>query len=362
MCPTTYHERDPLMRPAAAAPLLASASLLVLLLAGAGGAQPGAPGGVSAGAGIDARPLLPVADLGWLGHGVCYGPHRDGQRPGGPSPSAAQIREDLHLMAGHWDLIRIFGASGFGRAMLEQIVRDQLELKVMVGAWIDAESERDDLGEVVQPLPENVAANEREVAAAIALARDFPEHVIAVAVGNETQVSGSPYACDLDVLVGHVRSVREAVPVPVTTADDWRYWTRPESHRLAAELDFVLVHAHPLWEGQQLADAMPWLQARLAELQAMHPSRLVVIGETGWATDVPPRGEQAAMVQGAVGEAEQSVFYHASREWARSERLPMFTFEAFDENWKGGDHPRDVEKHWGLFRADRTPKAAISLP
>ena len=35
------------------------------------------------------------------------------------------------------------------------------------------------------------------------------------------------------------------------------------------------------------------------------------------------------------------------------------TFEAFDENWKGGDHPAEVEKHWGLFRADRTPKAAM---
>ena len=354
------------MRCQAPSPLQVSASVLMLLLAGAAGttgtagAQPGAPAGLSTDA--DVRPLLPVQDMGWLGHGICYGPHRDGQRPGGPTPTADQIREDLHLMADHWDVIRIFGSSGFGRVMLEQIVRDQLELKVVVGAWIDAEAERDDTGAVTAPLPGNAAANEREVAAAIALARDFPAHVIAVAVGNETQVAGSPYACDLDVLVGHIRTVRAGVTVPVTSADDWRYWAQPQSRRLAAELDFLLVHAHPLWEGQQLADAMPWLQARLAELQAMHPGRLVTIGETGWATDVAPVGEQAELIQGAVGEAEQAVFYNASRQWARSERIPMFTFEAFDENWKGGDHPRDVEKHWGLFRADRSPKAAISLP
>ena len=37
-----------------------------------------------------------------------------------------------------------------------------------------------------------------------------------------------------------------------------------------------------------------------------------------------------------------------------------FTFEAFDENWKGGPEPDDAEKHWGFFRADRTPKPAVA--
>ena len=31
-------------------------------------------------------------------------------------------------------------------------------------------------------------------------------------------------------------------------------------------------------------------------------------------------------------------------------------FEAFDEKWKGGEHPNEVEKHWGLIKSDRTPK------
>ena len=33
-----------------------------------------------------------------------------------------------------------------------------------------------------------------------------------------------------------------------------------------------------------------------------------------------------------------------------------FFFEAFDEKWKGGEHPNEVEKHWGLIYSDRTPK------
>ena len=35
-----------------------------------------------------------------------------------------------------------------------------------------------------------------------------------------------------------------------------------------------------------------------------------------------------------------------------------FYFEAFDEKWKGGQHPAEVEKHWGVYRSDRTPKPA----
>jgi exo-beta-1,3-glucanase (GH17 family) len=64
-------------------------------------------------------------------------------------------------------------------------------------------------------------------------------------------------------------------------------------------------------------------------------------------------------MKGALGEAEQAQFYAAARQWVDEARMPMFFFEAFDENWKGGDHPDEVEKHWGLFRADRTPKMAL---
>ena len=41
-------------------------------------------------------------------------------------------------------------------------------------------------------------------------------------------------------------------------------------------------------------------------------------------------------------------------------RLRGQYFEVFDENWKGGEDPAEVEKHWGLFRADRSPKAAMA--
>ena len=45
--------------------------------------------------------------------------------------------------------------------------------------------------------------------------------------------------------------------------------------------------------------------------------------------------------------------------WAEKEQVLVYYFEAFDENWKGSDDPLEPEKHWGLYRADRTPKLAL---
>ena len=296
------------------------------------------------------RPFQPYSGEQWIGDAVCYGPHRDGQRPGGPKPSPAQIREDLHLMADHWHLIRLYGSTGVTETLLSIIAADHLAMKVVLGVWIASEAGDD---------PEAAAANRTEVDAAIRLANAYPDQVAAVAVGNETQVGWSPHPSPLEKVIPYVRQVRAGVSVPVTSADDFGWWVRPESRVLAAELDFVFTHAHPLWNGRQLDEAMPWLIETIAAVQAMHPDREVVIGETGWATAVHDQGEQARLIKGAVGEAEQRRFYADVMAWARREKLATFIFEAFDENWKGGEHPNEVEKHWGVYRADRTPKAAL---
>ena len=44
-----------------------------------------------------------------------------------------------------------------------------------------------------------------------------------------------------------------------------------------------------------------------------------------------------------------------------SSGTPIFIFEMFDEPWKGGDDPAEVEKHWGLFGLDREAKPAGRL-
>ena len=295
----------------------------------------------------------------WMGNGISYGPHRDGQRPGGPAPSDAELRQDLELISCHWNLLRLYSCAAPTEAILKIIDHDRLDLKVVLGAWIAVEERRDSTGVVLDRFPEVRAANRGEVESAIRLAAAFPTIVLAVSVGNETQIFWSDHRTPSVLLINYVREVRARSPVAVTVADDFNFWNKPESRAVADEVDFLMVHAHPLWNGLQLDDAMNWTRQTLAAVQAVHPDRPLVLGETGWATQKHNEGEQATLIRGEPGEPQQASFYDALSGWSKQERVPTFFFEAFDENWKGGSHPDEVEKHWGLFRADRTPKRAM---
>ncbi len=306
------------------------------------------------------RPFEPTVDGHRIYNAVCYGPHRDGQRPGGNQPSAAQLLEDLRLMEPHWKLIRIYGTSEYTETFLQVIQENNIDVKVVLGVWIDPEEKRDEDGEVLERFEEAVALNLREVDAGIRLANTYSGIVSAVSVGNETQIFWSAHRSPLDILIGHVRHVREGVDVPVTVADDFNFWNKPESRELSSEVDFIMMHAHPMWNGLQLEEALNWQIEQLEIVQSVHPDRHVVIGETGWATSVIDEGDQGKLIKGKPGETEQKFFYEAIRSWAGTAKQTVFFFEAFDENWKGGTNPAEVEKHWGLFRADRNAKAAMS--
>lgn len=306
------------------------------------------------------RPFDPVVDGQRMYNAVCYGPHRDGQRPYEVQPSAEELLEDLRLMVPHWKLIRIYGAAGFAETFLKVIRENDIDVKIILGVWIDPEEKRDEAGEVLERFDEAAAKNLKEVAAGIRLANEYPEIIAAVSVGNETMIYWSAHVNYVDIVKGHVRRVRDGVKVPVTVADDFNFWNKPESRELSSAIDFIMMHGHPMWNGLQMEDALDWQREQFEVVQSMHAEMNIVIGETGWATSMIYEGEQGKLIKGNPGEAEQRMFYESIRAWATDEQKTVFFFEAFDENWKGGTDPAEVEKHWGLFRADRTPKEAMS--
>ena len=128
---------------------------------------------------------------------------------------------------------------------------------------------------------------------------------------------------------------------------------------VAAELDFIVLHVHALWAGCPLENALPWTERIYGEISAAHPTKTIVIGEAGWATHKHTEGEQAKLIKATPDEAGQERYWHELRGWALENQVTTFWFEAFDENWKGGPHPDEVEKHWGVFNADRTPKKVL---
>ena len=306
------------------------------------------------------RPFEPFIGKRWIGNGISYGPFRDGQSPiGGPWPSRDELREDLHLMSKHWNLLRMYGSRGPAETVVQLIHEEGIRMKVMLGAWIDTEVRFAEDGSVAEEYPATVAANRGEVETAIKLANAYRDVVIAVSVGNETQVSWSFHKVRTEVLLDYIRQVQARTSVPVTTADDFSYWNTPESKRLAREVDFIVMHAYAMWWGQSLGNAMAFTKEKYAEVAALHSAHQIVIGEAGWATKVHSEGEQALRIAGVAGEDQQKVFYDDFIAWTTQQRIANFFFEAFDENWKGGAHPDEVEKHWGLFRADRSPKLAM---
>ena len=287
------------------------------------------------------RAFAPIVNGKPVLHGISYGPFREGQRPGGPNPTDDQILEDLKIVSQRWHMIRVYSSADPTEAILRTIRDHELPLVVMVGAWIG---------------PEDPAKNAEEAAGAIRLANAYPNVVCAVNVGNETQVDWSGHRTDQAELLRHLQAVRTGVRQPVTTADDYNFWNKPHSQEVADKVDFLLLHAYAMWNGKSLDEAVSWTAETHAAIQGYHPELPIVFGETGWATELNPEGHEVQYIKAPAGESEQMRFYEEFRAWAEQASVPYFYFEAFDEPWKGSDDPREVEKHWGLFNVDRTPK------
>lgn len=305
--------------------------------------------------------VLPTTPQAWGGTGVCYGAQRDGQYPGGPSPTEAQIREDLHIIARHWSILRIYAAAGPAQQACAIIRAEKLPLKVMVGAWIAQESKPGEGGKAVEPNAQFASQNRAEVAAAIKLANDYPDVVMAVNIGNEALVSWSDHRVPASVIINYIRQARAETKVPVTTCDTELFWTSPESTAVAAECDFLALHAYAMWNKQTLRDALTWTREKIADVRKLHTDLPIVMTEIGWATNKGTQGVQASLIVVEPNERDQELFFRAFRDWATEARLPSFYFEAFDENWKGGNEPSEVEKHWGVYNADRTPKLVFKV-
>lgn len=297
---------------------------------------------------IERRPFAPERDGRPLVAGISYGPFRAGQRPGGPNPSIEEITDDLEILAPRWGMVRVYSSREPTETILRTIQDSGAPIQVLVGAWIAPDHE-----------PGAAEANAAEVAGAIRLANAYPEQVLAVSVGNESQVAWSAHRSDRDALIDHIRAVRAGVEQPVTTADDYNFWNKPESHAVAHEVDFLLLHAYAMWNQQPLDDAVSWTASTIGDIQAEHPELPIVMSETGWATALNVEGDEVKYIKAPAGEAEQARFYREFSAWAAEAEQPYFYFEAFDEPWKGSADPREVEKHWGLYTVDRVPKAVL---
>jgi exo-beta-1,3-glucanase (GH17 family) len=291
----------------------------------------------------------------WIGIGISYGSYRDGESPSKSSVSSEKdILQDMMLLTANnaisWNLIRMYAADAASEQVLKTIKKHNLPVKVMQGAWLSSTQTDEE--------------NEQQISEVIRLANEYQDIVVTVNLGNEIFVDWSAHklkVSDYPKYLGWVKKVKAQTQVPVTLADDYNFWNKPWSQEIAQALDYIVLHAYAMWNSQTLENALPWTEKTFHDIQTLHPSKQIVLGESGWATSAVTSNGDESLIIGEASESAQKVFYDAYRQWLVDNHIVSYYFEAFDEKWKGGEDKPDgiAEKNWGVFRSDRTPKTAL---
>ena len=180
------------------------------------------------------------------GNAICYSGYREGQSPDlRLYPSVEQIREDLHLLARHWQLLRLYDCSPHAERVLQVIREDRLPLQVMLGAYLGAEM--NNFGcpwggtyEEAQ-LEHNRRENRAELERLVHLAREHADTVFSVAVGNEATVDWTDHFVPVSQMIDYVRWVKARVHQPVTFCENYVPWQH-KLRDLVAAVDFISLH------------------------------------------------------------------------------------------------------------------------
>lgn len=293
------------------------------------------------------------------GSAICYSGYREGQCPrANIFPSYDEIKQDLQILAESWDLLRIYDCSQHAFTVLDVIKQEQMDFKVMLGVDLLAEVSNPNCPwgatYVPQTLEMNRRRNSEDMDTMILLANAHPDIVFAVSIGNEASVDWTDHLVPQDHLIEYAKRVKAAVKQPVTFCENYVPWL-DQLAPLAENLDFLSVHTYPVWEFKSIENALDYTIENLKAVQASNPNKKIIITEAGWTTRSNGRGIQPEN----ASEDLQAEYVKQLVEWARKERMLCFVFEAFDEPWKGSPDPDEPEKHWGIYKVDRSPKPVI---
>ncbi len=242
--------------------------------------------------------------------------------------SPEHIDRDMAQLAQLTGRVRTYTISG-GLERLPEIARRH-GLTVSVGLWIGADME----------------LNEKEIETGIKVALANRRTVDRVIVGNEAILRGD---VTVEQMNGYVKRVRAALPyrIKVTTAEPWSTWLlNPE---LGDELDLIMIHLLPYWEGVSARDSMLFLQRAYQHVAEQFPGKPIVIGEAGW----PSEGRTRKAAEASL--ANQAYFIRAFVKQSMELGWDYYLIEAYDQPWKGGNEGA-VGAYWGMFDATSVPK------
>jgi len=291
---------------------------------------------------------------------ICYSGYRDGQSPEGKIPSYEEVKQDLLILQGDWQSLRLYASDAHSETILAVIRNEQMSFDVMLGAYITAEVNNPECPWGGVYSPEQLLANKEDnlvqISRLIKLTNAYSDIVSSVSIGNEASVSWTDHMVTTESLVRYARILKKGVSQPVTFCENYVPWL-DKLRPLAEELDVISIHTYPVWEYKSIEEGLAFTIENYNAVAEAYPDKQIIITEAGWATNTNGRGIEPHH----VNETNQQQYYEELMEWAEKEQVLVYYFEAFDENWKGSDDPLEPEKHWGLYRADRTPKLALQF-
>ena len=291
---------------------------------------------------------------------ICYSGFRDGQSPGqGLFPLYDEVKADLTLLQEDWKYLRLYDCDQHAQTVLEVIRTEGMDFKVLLGAYIIGEENNPNcpwnpphLSK--EELLRNRDINDNRIELLIQMAQDYADIVNAVSIGNEASVSWTDHMVSVNRLIAMAQAVKRNLEQPVTFCENYVPWlTKLEP--LVAELDFISIHTYPVWEYKTIDEALSYTQKNYNDVAEKYPNKPVVISEAGWATKSNGRGIDPSN----VSESLQKRYFEELSEWTEKSKIITYVFEAFDENWKGSNEPLEPEKHWGLYKVDRSPKLVV---
>lgn len=293
------------------------------------------------------------------GRAICYSGFREGQQPGGLYPSYEEVKEDLLILHGHWQYLRLYDVDAHAQTVIDVIKNENLDFRLMLGAYIEAE--RNNFGcpwgggvySEVQ-LDINIISNQEKIKRLIELANKYPGIICCLSVGNEACVDWTDHYVPVQQVIRYAQDVKAHCAQPVTFCENYVPWLN-QLEPLADVLDLISIHTYPVWEYKHIHEAIEYSRQNYEAVAAKYPDKPVLITEAGWSTQSNGRGINPEL----VSEAYQKMYFEDLMQWTDEARIATFYFEAFDESWKGSPDPLEPEKHWGLYHIDRSPKLAM---
>ncbi|KAF9957237.1 hypothetical protein BGZ70_009590, partial [Mortierella alpina] len=260
--------------------------------------------------------------------------------------SQNSVDEELQLLVQTTKRVRLYGTDcNVLRYTMDSIQRLKLDLKVVVGIWIDKDN----------------ATYTRQSTEFLNVMSTYGwTNIIGVSVGNEVIFDNYQ---PLPVLMAHVAEIKAKVKamgqpdIPVFTSD----LEAANKPPLTNHEDKAGVNLHPFFSGVPVTDAASWFWKYLKE--SVHPAVNqgnaqpidVWITEVGWPT-FPANGNKNASVPSIPN---LQTFLDTWLCEANQQNLPYYYFEFFDAPWKiWPGHA--VEGFWGLLTIDK--KLKVKLP